>query len=493
MEYNKCLDHIHQAEENIWVDCINTYQVNGRFCEWITSLHPKKLLCCLDGGFMNGSYNLCQKFLFEDGTSWILRFPRPVNVRYDYADEKVAMEVEALKLIREQTTIPVPEVKEWGLADENPFGLGPFIIMDFIEGVRLRDMLTDEGGLLKKDVPETVIETTYRQMVNILLQLWKIDFEHIGSLPTPKTQYPAPIRPLTWKAHEILQTGGPNTFGDRTQGFSTTSEYFQNTIEQDRQQLRHQPNSVTGDLNAENRYASLEILKSLIPQFVNPQYDQGPSKLICDDFGLANIIVRSPDDLTIVGVIDLEWVYAGPAQLFGSAPWWLLYDRPLNEDWDVQGGQFPEPIERYAKCLQIFKRVLAEEESKLLGHPSGLSELVQWSETSGAMWFHMLASGGFFDTFTAPCRKLEEQFGFQQWRDRVDEMGETEEVKTFVAQKVRELELYDEDVEKVEQLKAQMDSGEISREEFVAAASAVPATEGIVTKTQWLHQLGVGP
>jgi hypothetical protein len=41
----------------------------------------------------------------------------------------------------------------------------------------------------------------------------------------------------------------------------------------------------------------------------------------------------SEDDLTIVGVVDLEWSYIGPAQLFGSAPWWLLQDRPINEEW----------------------------------------------------------------------------------------------------------------------------------------------------------------
>jgi len=45
----------------------------------------------------------------------------------------------------------------------------------------------------------------------------------------------------------------------------------------------------------------------------------GLFKLLCDDFGLANMIVRSKDDLTIVGVVDLEWSYTGPAQLFGSA------------------------------------------------------------------------------------------------------------------------------------------------------------------------------
>ena len=51
-------------------------------------------------------------------------------------------------------------------------------------------------------------------------------------------------------------------------------------------------------------------------------YDKGPFKLICDDFGPANVIVRSKDDLTIIGVVDLEWVMQGQlsclAQLLGG-------------------------------------------------------------------------------------------------------------------------------------------------------------------------------
>lgn len=75
---------------------------------------------------------------------------------------------------------------------------------------------------------------------------------------------------------------------------------------------------------------SFSFLKSLIPALVERNYDSGPFKLICDDLGLASLIVRSEEDLTIVGVVDFEWSYVGPAQLFGSAPCWLLQDRLNN-------------------------------------------------------------------------------------------------------------------------------------------------------------------
>jgi len=67
-----------------------------------------------------------------------------------------------------------------------------------------------------------------------------------------------------------------------------------------------------------------KVLKSVIPDLVNLKYNHCKFKLICDDLGLANLIFRSKEDLTIIGIVDLEWLYVGPAQLFSSVPWWLL-------------------------------------------------------------------------------------------------------------------------------------------------------------------------
>ena len=140
------------------------------------------------------------------------------------------------------------------------------------------------------------------------------------------------------------------SIGDRNKSFSTTREYFEYVNRQDWQQLLLQPNSIAGPWSARQRYASLKILESLIPELTNTTYDQGPFKLICDDLGPANVMVRSKDDLTITGVIDLEWVYAGPAQLFASVPWWLLLDRPVNDEWDFDEDCEPlKATDRYFK------------------------------------------------------------------------------------------------------------------------------------------------
>lgn len=157
--------------------------------------------------------------VFTDSTAWMVRFPRVGMVSDDHADEKVAMEVAALNLIGDRTSIPVPKVRAWGLAASNSLGLGPFIMMDFIEGVSLSDILRDPNAdrptrLMREDISDSDIEFVYRQMASFLLQLFELDFDRIGSLPWPGDESDTPLRrPLSFKVHSILQNGGVDTFG----------------------------------------------------------------------------------------------------------------------------------------------------------------------------------------------------------------------------------------------------------------------------------------
>ncbi|OAT03176.1 uncharacterized protein BDCG_17964 [Blastomyces dermatitidis ER-3] len=475
MDTNAVIDLVHEVQGQLWVDKVNETHRTGRLCRWVSTFHPHNLPCQLDGTFHHGAFNAGMKMVFSDGTAWMIRFPRVGMVSDNYADEKVAMEVTALSLIRNKTTIPVPRVQAWGVAAGNPLGLGPFIMMDFINGVSLSDLLNNPNAerptrLMREDINDSDIEIIYRQLVNYLLQLFKLDFDRIGSLPWPgvDAQSATLARPLTFKAHSILQNGGVNTFGDRRQGYTTTTEYFQYVVGQDWAQLVQQPNSTVGLYDAKNKYMAFQVLKALIPDLVNAKYDRCKFKLICDDLGLANLIVRSKKDLTVIGVVDLEWSYVGPAQLFGSAPWWLLQDRPVNSAWDCEDDKPPKIAARYFKCLKSFIRILEEEEEKIPGHEEReLSSLVKWSQTSGAMWLHMLLSSGFNDYCSFPFTQLRRHF-HTEWLKREEEFNNTEELEAFAVRKVSELEEYDQALEKREKDKALVDSGMMTKEEFVA-------------------------
>ncbi|KAI1965854.1 hypothetical protein LOZ58_000754 [Ophidiomyces ophidiicola] len=349
----------------------------------------------------------------------------------------------------------LPKVHAWGVAAENSLGLGPFIMMDFIEGLYLDDFLKNHNAeklthLMREDIRDDEVEIIYRQMANYMLQLFKLDFPRIGSLPWPGavskcTTLP---RPLTFKTHTILQDGGVNTFGNRHRSYATTTEYFCSIFEQDLEQLVKQCNTVYSLDGGKAKYKAFHTLRSLIPDLVHPKYDHGKFKLICDDLGLGNLIVRSEDDLTVVGVVNLEWSYTGPAQLFGSAPWWLLQDRPINP-----GGI-----------------ILEEEVEKMPGHEEKeLSTLVKWSQSSGAMWLHMLLSVGFNDDRTFPFAQLCEHFE-AKWEACQKAVINIEERDAFAAQKVRDSEHYEVMLEKVEADKELLRLGKMTKEDLIANA-----------------------
>jgi hypothetical protein len=82
---------------------------------------------------------------------------------------------------------------------------------------------------------------------------------------------------------------------------------IQYVVGQDWEQLVHQPNYVGGLYDVKNKYVALKVLKALVPELINAKYNRCKFKLICDDLGLANLIVQSREDLTVVGAVDLEW------------------------------------------------------------------------------------------------------------------------------------------------------------------------------------------
>ncbi len=206
----------------------------------------------------------------------------------------------------------------------------------------------------------------------------------------------------------------------------------------------------------------------MLPDFINKKYDGRKFKLVCDDLGLANLMVKSKDDLTIVGVVDLEWSYIGPAQLFGSAPWWLLQDRPINSAWDCHDGKLPVVADRYFRYLEIFKRVLEEEEAKMPGHEDKeLSTLVKWSQDSGAMWLHMLLVGAFNAPNTFPFVQLRQHAGAEKWTTYATPFTDEEALEEFATCKMHKLQGYEEALEKREREKKLVDSDEMTEEEFL--------------------------
>lgn len=178
---------------------------------------------CYPFAITGGSFNYCIAVEFEDGqedrTRWMIRLPIPGRVMNP--ETKIKHEAATMRYLRENTNIPVPKVIASGTTYDNCFvGVGPFIIMEYIEGKPLDEVLMgkpidelfrpqtveeqlqemadkaeaarkdedDDEPLLSPDVTEETLTTVYRQIANVYLELAEHRFGKIGSLSIEKTR-----------------------------------------------------------------------------------------------------------------------------------------------------------------------------------------------------------------------------------------------------------------------------------------------------------------
>jgi hypothetical protein len=149
------------------------------------------------------------------------------------------------------------------------------------------------------------------------------------------------------------------------------------------------------------------------------------------------MIVNNERDLKIVGVIDWEWSYAGPCQLFCSPPHWLLLDSPnywFKDDNSV--------VTRYEKALEMFLRILGEEERETLKDvplDERPSALMRECKEDGRKWFHCIIRQG----FNGPDMLVWEQLRVAtQDFDRLIEAVSEEKITAFVKEKMVALAKY---------------------------------------------------
>lgn len=136
-----------------------------------------------------GSFNLWLRVQFkdEDEDSAVIRFPCPGASMF--REEKVLREVAVMRFLRDFTDLRVPRVFHHGTVGESPKGIGPFIIMeyidhegDFIDALNIPGRPRDARPMLDPDISQGRLEFVYGQMADIMLQVSKHSFTEIGCI-----------------------------------------------------------------------------------------------------------------------------------------------------------------------------------------------------------------------------------------------------------------------------------------------------------------------
>ncbi|OBW63590.1 MAG: Uncharacterized protein AUREO_063440 [Aureobasidium pullulans] len=158
------------------------------------------------------------------------------------------------------------------------------------------------------------------------------------------------------------------------------------------------------------------------------------------------MMVDNAEDLNIVAVLDWEWSYAGPQELFWSPPLWLLGQHPAS--WE--DGVDDTRLSRYDKHLDILTRVIQEEEANVLSNGSGddrrnqlPSVMLQRKRQNGSMWFYHIMQEAFNGPNSVPfCRLRESVSDFEELSAAVPQG----EIEAFVRMKMEHKERYEKDL-----------------------------------------------
>ncbi|OAQ93908.1 protein kinase-like domain [Purpureocillium lilacinum] len=343
--------------------------------------------------FLKGSFNI--SFVIENkgnGYKVLIRFPLPGRTYEQWREEKVRNEVMVIAYLREHTTIPLPRVLAWGLAGESPEQLGPFIIMEFIKGIDLDEVLKQptendqEEVILNPDIDEASLDIVYDQIAEYMVQLSRLRFPRIGAV-SDNTSWHQTItgRPLTFDMNELVTNTGYPADKFPSTPFDRTRDYFEALSGIHFTHLWSHRNLATSDVDARWRFLARHRFRQLIPKYCN----EGDSfRLFGDDFRPANILV-DPVTFKITAVLDFEFTNAMPAQFTYDPPWWLLLLAP--HIW-LERDKKEEFLRRFVPRMEQFIRAVerAEARSSSTEEPF-LSTRMRNSWKTGQFWFDYAA------------------------------------------------------------------------------------------------------
>jgi len=463
MDFDELAEATHDQLVTNW---FNVYdKVQGDVVSQFVSKYRDNLPC-KQQGVACGSFNWVVRFEFEDGVEWIMRFPVPGKVVHP--EEKMRREVDTIKFLEEQTSVPTPKLIAFGMADE--LGLGPFTISEYIHGTPLdklwRTDPEDPRSLLRTDIRDGELEGVYRQVANIILELSENPLDRIGSLCIEEGKFAVNSRPLTLKMNEVVRFGGvaidgmssiflsgssvahKSSLDHLEPSFTSSAEYFNHVAQQTADHLEKQRNSIDGPYDARRRFKHRHRFQAMTATYVDEAHSHGPFTLSCDDFRPANFILDANGK---IWWIDLEWTYAAPYQMLYSPPRWLLLGSPCR--WP----EIPGFTDLFEPKFELFHRILVEEEARRaevknhklespLGELDGkqsLSALMRKAMTDGKFWYHELIreSFDFDDDFL--WEKISQTSPLGGLADVEIDKGEME---AFVARKVAVWREYEKEV-----------------------------------------------
>ncbi|KAI0757649.1 kinase-like domain-containing protein [Daedaleopsis nitida] len=265
---------------------------------------PPELVCTIADPPKQGAYNIVYKIDFSDKISWAVRIPiTPWDTTRAHA---MRLDMIGMQYLSENTSLPIPRIHAFTYTADNTIQY-PYIIMDYMHGVRLVDVWNEPSWWTGERSKERTLTSIARHMV----ELSKLQFDKIGCLDRAEPDGPYHIVSLPCPFLDDEDYHGPTTpIGP----FPTTHTYLLTLLA-----ARAKDHGRLG-----GHYALLRLFIGALPDI---RYDGPPFTLAPPDLDSQNVFVDEAGD--VAAFIDWDGLTTQPQQL-GA----LSYPAWLTVDWD---------------------------------------------------------------------------------------------------------------------------------------------------------------
>ncbi|KAK4693445.1 hypothetical protein P7C71_g3962, partial [Lecanoromycetidae sp. Uapishka_2] len=313
--------------------------------------------CKLREGPITGCYHINFRLGFDDGVEWILKVPANGHPRCFNALAAQALRSEALtmRMLKRETTIPIPTVHAFDNSTENEIGC-PYILMDFIEG-RSLDRVWFAQGFSPAKV-ERIRARSLQSIAETITQLNKYRFNEGGALrfddygervvgiEGAKAADNLAVQNFWDSIHSgVMEPNDDDIFcekGPFTDAFSAML-FMQNRRKPG---ARHTLHNKGIDLSTRQ---FTEWIAAQLP-------DQGQQFVLAHpDFDFQNILVE--DDGTVCGFIDWDGVATVPNMVGCQRyPLWLTRDWDAHyvdpSDEEDEDSKYPQNSPEELRCYR---------------------------------------------------------------------------------------------------------------------------------------------
>lgn len=302
-----------------------------------------------------GSWHMFWPVIFEDGVKWLFKVaPFSNKGKCTYVDSaNFRTEALTMRLLRRETTIPIPEVFDFNPSCDNEFNCA-FMLIGFMEGKELAYVWFDMTS--PKEVVQRRRTRALQGIAAYMAQLDKYSFDKGGFLLFDDQDRLSGIGPAL--TPDLWGVAKPQSADDvdyaegyvRTGPLTDPKEYFTSKLYN------------RGKQDTMFKRGAIRLLRMFFDAMPTPYDGRKPFVLAHPNLSIDNFLVSEEGE--VMAVLDWENVMAVPRTLGNERlPDWLTLDWHPWYEWTKEMGNNPEHYHtawtESPKTLKYFRSVYA--------------------------------------------------------------------------------------------------------------------------------------